>query len=107
MEFINLTPHPVSVVCGDGTITFPPSGGRATLVFEPAVDTSINGFVIRPRSRVANVTGLPDPQEGVLLIVSTMVREAMPSRTDLVTPDSGPDAVRENGQILYVRRFIR
>ena len=107
MQFINLTPHPVSVVCGDGTITFPPSGGRATLVFEGTVDDNIDGFVVRPRSRVREVTGLPAPVDGVMLIVSTMVREAVAGRTDLITPDSGPDAVRENGQIVHVRRFIR
>ena len=112
MEFINLTPHAVTVDSdldhGAPTITFPPSGGRATIVFEPVRDQVLWGFVIRPRSRVAEVTGLPEPRDGTFYIVSTMVRDALAGvRNDLVTQDSGPDATRANGQVISVRRFIR
>ena len=112
MQFINLTPHSVTVDSdldhGAPTITFPPSGGKATVVFEPVRDQVLWGFVIRPRSRVLRVEGLPEPRDGVFLIVSTMVRDALAgTRNDLVTPDSGPDATRESGQVISVRRFIR
>jgi len=52
------------------------------------------------------VTGLPDQHDGVAYIVSQMVA-ARSSRTDLLYPDSGPDAVRERGQVVAVRRLLR
>ena len=38
------------------------------------------------RTVFGEVTGLPDYEEGVYLLVSTMVREALPLRKDLVSP---------------------
>ncbi len=38
------------------------------------------------RTEYGEVTGLPDPQEGVLYIVPAMVRNALPERTDLASP---------------------
>jgi hypothetical protein len=47
------------------------------------------------------VQGLPDPEPGVLLVVSRIVAEALPNRHDLVIPD---DIVRdENGNVINAR----
>jgi len=57
-----------------------------------------------------NVT-LPEPQDGVVYIVSTVVLQALQQmgicRDDLVAPDTGPQsAVRDGtGQIVAIRRF--
>jgi hypothetical protein len=54
------------------------------------------------------VTGLPKAVEGVYLIVSGMVLEALSgSRPDVVAPDTGPDAVRNAaGHIVAVLGFV-
>jgi hypothetical protein len=53
------------------------------------------------------VEGLPDPVAGVVYIVSGRVlSELAGSRPDVVSPDTGPDAIRENGQIKAVRGFV-
>lgn len=56
--------------------------------------------------RYGLVENLPDPINGTYFIVSNFVAAARPDRKDLVYPDSGPDCYRENGQIVYVRRFL-
>lgn len=38
------------------------------------------------RTEYGEVTGLPEPQEGVLYIVPAMVRNALPDRKDLASP---------------------
>lgn len=53
------------------------------------------------------ISGLPEPQDGVLLIVSAMVLAAS-NRTDLVAPATGhPECIRENGYIKSVPGFVR
>ena len=50
---------------------------------------------------------LPPAEAGTILIVSQMVALAAVARTDLVYPDSGPPAVRVDGQVRAVRRLLR
>ncbi len=102
MKFVNLTPHAVRL--NDGT-EFPPSGVVAR------VSSSFSSF---DEDGVASVVygeaeGLPDPQEGVLYIVSAMVLSAMAGRrSDLVAPATGhPDTVRVEGRIQSVPGFVR
>jgi hypothetical protein len=59
------------------------------------------------------VEGLPDCQPNTLYIVSLMVINALRAespdgviRGDVISPDSGPSAIRENGKIIAVRGFI-
>ena len=49
---------------------------------------------------------VPAPCEGTFFIVSLMLRAAMPQRKDLLSPDTGATAIRVNGQVQAVRRFI-
>lgn len=49
------------------------------------VDKKVEGVDLY-RPVFGEVTGLPDYEEGVYLLVSTMVREALPLRSDLVSP---------------------
>jgi len=57
------------------------------------------------------IEGLPDPQPGVVYIVSMVVRQAAQAqgRTDVVSPDTSPQgAIRdEQGRIIAVRGFVR
>lgn len=59
------------------------------------------------RQEFGDVQGLPDPQDGVKLIVSAMVLAAS-DRADLVAPATGhPETVRnEKGHIVSVPGFV-
>lgn len=69
-------------------------------------DNGLSFAIARPS--YGEVTGLPAPQEGIMYLVSSIVADALrgSGRTDILVPDSGPDAVRENGVIVAVRRVL-
>jgi hypothetical protein len=103
MIFINCTPHALTV---EGLGTLPPSGitPRCATVRSPA---AYLGGVRVVRQSMGAVTGLPEAVDGVALIVSGMVLAALSgSRPDVFAPDTGPDAVRDNGQITAVRGLV-
>lgn len=84
MKIINLTPHTVNDI--DSHNKFAPSGTVArvdvsrqcTLITEDGVKFYVPSF--------GDVVNLPEEQEGVALIVSAMVRTALPNRRDLISP---------------------
>lgn len=84
VKFVNLTPHEI-VVMGEPEVRVPPSGdvARVSVVTEPL--GSIGGvpaFI----ERSGPVEGLPEPRDGVIYIVSTLVRVAVPRRVDVASP---------------------
>lgn len=86
MEFINLTPHDINVVCADESIkTFPKSGIVARCEEVRELITIIDGI---PMYRVTygDVYGVPDPAPNVWYIVSMPVRLALHWRDDLLSP---------------------
>jgi hypothetical protein len=104
-EILNLTPHPVSLADAEGNVlaTFPPSGQLARV----ATSTEVVGELMgRPVSRTnfGEVAGVPAPVEGVVYLVSTLVAQAA-RRPDVVSPDTGPTAIRKDGQVVAVRGF--
>ena len=122
-NFINCTPHaltwlvwiPEAESWGNPT-TLPASGNVARVA---TVREGVEGFLVQEnpehgnrvvrvvRQTTGEVTGLPSPVPGTIYIVSGMVLEALGgSRQDVVAPDTGADAVRENGQIVAVRGFV-
>ena len=87
----NLTPHEVKIFKLNGTasdldVVIEASDTIARVSCEYIkVDKKVDGTdLYRPVS--GEVTGLPDYEEGTYLLVSTMVREALPLRSDLVSP---------------------
>lgn len=107
--FINCTPHALTV---EGLGTLPASGvvPRCATIRQAAewnVDENEAPMVRLISQTVGEVTGLPAPSWGVFYIVSGMVLTALNgSRPDVVAPDTGADAIRENGQIVAVRGFV-
>ena len=100
MRFVNCTPHAITL--NDGTV-FPPSGNvaRVSSSFTDFDCFGVCGVVY------GELTGVPDPEPGVLYIVSSMVLAAC-NRPDLVAPATGhPNCVRENGFIKSVPGFVR
>ena len=103
MEIVNLTPHAIAVELSDGRRTFAPSGSIARVQSTSAVIGSVDGVPVS-RATLGAVTGLPPAADGVVLLVSAMVAQAA-GRPDVLSPDTGPSAIRENGQVVAVRGF--
>jgi hypothetical protein len=80
----NLTPHAIHLH-NAGHIETLPSVGVARVTETRAPVGAVDGLPLEVASHGA-VEGLPEPREGVLLIVSAMVRSALPDRTDLASP---------------------
>jgi len=108
---VNLTPHPIVVRTDNGDITFPASGqvARVTCRQELAGYVLLDGVQIPiQRTTFGQVEGLPEPQDGVVYIVSGLVMTALAgTRDDVVQPDTSPaGAIRDaDGRIIAVRGF--
>ena len=87
MNFINLTPHTISICAANGEVVMalPASGSVARVASSSVSRESGFGFDFNSVS-YGEVSGLPDAAEGVMLVVSAMVRSALPDRKDLASP---------------------
>ncbi len=121
LRFVNLTPHPITLIGELGDVTIQPEPVPARVetktVQSRVLDTynntcpqagyafSATGFPVR-RVEYGAITGLPDPQPGMVYIVSTVVAQAA-KRPDVLYPDTGSDCERdERGQVRAVRALI-
>lgn len=101
--FVNLTPHAIVIVVGDTTLTIPPSGRVARVTSTSSPVGEVEGVPLH-RVEFGQVEGLDNPQEGIVQIVSAMVRAALPGRADLASPG---DLVRDSaGQVIGCRGLI-
>lgn len=108
-KFINLTPHAIVVEGADGIrTTYPASGQVARVAVTREVLNSWAGHRI-VRQKFGQVENLPsaDFDPDACYIVSALVLSALGENCfGCVAPDTGPDAIRENGQIVAVRGFV-
>ena len=112
MNFVNLTPHAIAVE-GVGRI---PASGQMARVATVRFALGDRGGVRITAQNLGQIDGLPAPAEGVLYIVSGMVLDALKRQAgpagasragaDVFAPDTGADAIRENGQIVAVRGLV-
>lgn len=101
---LNLTAHAITIQLPTGErVTFPPSGQLARVSTTETISGETAGVPVVTRT-LGEATGLPE--EGVPCIVSSMVAGAVPGRKGVYAPDSGPTAVRENGQVVAVTRLV-
>lgn len=85
-KIINLTPHALNIIAADGSIVdIQPSGNIARVASSSAVVATINGINVTA-STWGEVTGLPAAEEGVILIVSRMVKDRVANRADVMVP---------------------
>jgi len=106
----NLTPHPITLRGEGGDVTIPPSGVVARVSSIPGQAVPVEGLPVpvQPAPVWGPVEGLPDPQPGVALIVSGLVRGHCSGRTDVFSPGTGPNdgAIRnERGHVVAVTRL--
>ncbi len=98
VNFVNLTPHDVTIVVSEEerfTIPFSGCVVRVSLVQEDL--PSVAGIPV-VRSTFGRVEGLPSPVEGTVYIVSSMTASAVGGRSDLYTPG---DLVKDDeGQVI-------
>jgi hypothetical protein len=103
VEFVNMTPHTINLNNGR---EFPSQGvARVSATFS---DFDENGIC---RQQFGDVSGLPEPKDGVRYIVSALVLAAVKAagRTDCVAPATGhPDCKRSEDKkiILSVPGFV-
>jgi hypothetical protein len=83
MTYLNLTPHAIHLRAEGMSLDLEPSGtvARVAEVWQPSDSTPHLGYL-----EYGAPEGLPAPVPGVYLVVSAMVRQALPGRGDLVSP---------------------
>ena len=119
IKFVNLTPHKIDYQFADRTrIEFPSEGVARvdTIVGEPTtIDYNGKEMIVTSPIMYGEVQGLPEPEEGVIYIVSQIVltQPSVAGRTDVVAPATGPkdNAIRftdgpQKGLIDAVTRWL-
>jgi hypothetical protein len=106
MQIINLTPHCFTLFNESGEIVrvIPPTAPAARVASESRIATDCDGIPVM--QTVYNVVeGLPDYQQGTAYIVSHLVQQCRPDRSDLYRPDTGPASAVRNaaGQVIGVK----
>ena len=85
MEIKNYTPHKINIFDGGEEIeTVEPSGQTARVEMEEIDGEPVDGIPVT-KSEPGEVVGLPEPEEGAIVIVSGMV-EAQTTRPDVYSP---------------------
>lgn len=84
MEFVNLTPH--EIVETTTGAKFPSSKQTARVSVRYTKNGEVDGIPLF-EAQYGEVEGLPEPQQGIVYIVSSLVLEAMKGkRSDIVAP---------------------
>lgn len=105
-KIVNLTPHDVVVYNGDEVIARYPSAGAARVSQTDEAAGELSGVPL-VRTVFGEVENLPDPQDGVMLVVSAITATAAKAsgrRTDDLLLPANP--VRDaQGRIIGCRAF--
>lgn len=112
LKVLNCTPHEIILRTEDGgDIAIPPSGivPRVEETRLPdAIESRRLGVRVESR-RLGKAEGLPEIEEGRILLVSAMVLDAagVRSRGDCFAPDTGASCIRnERGHIVAVTGLV-
>lgn len=105
MKLINLTPHAVNVIddSGEEIACFPKCLSPLPRLKQETVLLSEQDGIRITETQFGEIENLPEPKEGIRLIVSRLVIAACPDRNDLVVPN---EVVRDNeGRIIGCKSF--
>lgn len=85
---INMTPHPVHIVDGDGRVLreYPASGAQIRLRSETVKEGELPDGTPLSKTVFGEAIGLPEERAGTYYIVSQLVKSALPNRADLLVP---------------------
>lgn len=108
VKIVNLTPHTINLMIGEGSISIEPSGiiARCKVSTEQVGTIKVDGKEIPVNKKVyGEVEGLPEKQEGTIYIVSSLVAQAVKDRDDVFIPD---ELVRdEEGRVIGARALAK
>ena len=118
MEILNYTPHSIVVQLPNGIPVVFPSIGSARVnmnrAFTPSIELDTfedqsNLYIPTATLELIDIDGLPEPVDGTLYIVSSIVLDACRKigRTDCIAPDTDKAMRNEQGHIISVPGFIR
>lgn len=107
---VNLTGHKLRLTDGRGIVVIP-ADGRARVVSqsETAGYVDVDGLshpLVITKLHTSEVVGLPEPQPGVLYVVSGLVASQVPGRDDVVAPGQ-IDRDPVNGRVVGCRGFVK
>lgn len=105
----NFTPHNVCFEKEDGSTIVFESEGSIRMETTAKEVVSIDGFKTVCIDVDKEKTVTPAPENETFFIVSSMVREAFPERTDFISPATDPAFVirDEKGFVKAVRAWVR
>jgi hypothetical protein len=124
VKIINYTPHDVTIKDNNGLVhTFLKTGkvarvqspqkerftlGCYTAVGETTFSVFQNyfGSVYVEHSDGSENSDLPPFEAGVYYVVSTLVKQALPDRYDLICPNSSDAVKNDKGHIIYTNGFM-
>lgn len=102
LKLVNLTPHTVKLVNDFGVLELFSQGVARVSSTQEEIGRVVGVPLVR--ATFGEVTGLPEPVEGTMYVVSALVRAALPGRADLASPG---DPIRdEAGQVIGAKSLI-
>lgn len=103
MKFVNLTQHDLTIVLenGDGLV-LPASGEVTRVTFSTQQVDEVIGIPIFKTVYEPEVTGLPEPEDGTIFIVSSLAAQTV-KRRDVLAPTK---LIRDDdGQVIAAGGF--
>lgn len=84
---INLTMHDITYISGEEKIVFPGNRDACVRISQEYIPVENSfGLNLEKKSGNKTVTGLPEQEENTFYIVSGLIRNELPGRTDLLAP---------------------
>lgn len=103
-KMVNLTPHTINFITNGIKIAIEPSDEIARVTCTSKIVDIINEIPVT-ENEYGEVTGLPDPEEGTIYIVSSLVAQRCKDRNDVFIPS---DSIRdEKGRIIGCKSLGR
>ena len=87
MTILNLTPHPINIIEKNGKeiATIKPSGAPIRLK-TTTIPAGNHVGINLTKTILGEPEGLPEQKDETLIIVSQLIKSALPGRSDLVVP---------------------
>ena len=106
-DIFNLTPHPITIDDGKNKLIYEPFPVKELprVHMKTTGQDVVDGIQLR-RIKPSSITHLPEYEDGTLYIVSAMVAQAAPHRSDLICPDTQYANRNEKGFVVSVKGFV-